>query len=310
MAVVWAAALFVIDRRFAPQPHGIPVWPATRAERRPVLFVVHVVPPVTEGSNPVGSALPIAIIEPNGVLTAPLANATTPQERVAAAARFLDSYGAPGTVLKLLRGGADAGTLRLFDSVEPGSALPLLPGSCEGLNVPETIAPQEFLVLAVSDLRFGAATSGSRPMRAVDRTAADVAARRYMAEEYPSVTIEDLGRATVSAVDLNRDGRAETVASRTVRFRDGSGRRALSLLQIVEPGTQQSERVISYSISFVLPDNATAESGYWFVDQVDASPNEFDEVVISASLPDRRAFLVVRREPKGWQDVYRLTIGP
>jgi hypothetical protein len=122
--------------------------------------------------------------------------------------------------------------------------------------------------------------------------------------------MEDVGLARVSAADLNRDGKPEIVASRLLRIQiDARHQINVDIFLVAEPGGGVGEA--EYETAYVhisgAPGSADtpALGAYSYVDQVNLSPSDYDELVVSNSRAGSSSYLVLRRGETAWGEVYQ-----
>jgi len=312
VAAVWAIGLGIVDRA-APHPRRISydASPTARLERRPVLFVIMrdetAVPPGAKPSSIAARAVPIALLEPSGELRPPISSSEDSTKRSAATSAFVDTYLHPDSALRLLQGGAAAGAMRIVESDDSGP-LPAGWGVCEASDR-SALAQSGATLLGISDLRFGSARSGDEPMREADRAVVSALLRRVVTDQYPGVHVEAVDEVKVRAVDLNRDGRRELVATAQARGRSGSrATPTVDCFLIAELADDTNYRVAFASV-VERPAEAEDSSILTFVDQIDLSPADFDEVVVRSALPGKQ-YRVLRRDVGGWREVYVSPVVP
>jgi hypothetical protein len=157
-------------------------------------------------------------------------------------------------------------------------------------------------LLGVSDPRFGAASSGARPMTASHREAAEGLARDAVRERYPEWQVESVGPARVRVADLDRSGRPEVLASLAVALRAGSGREAtVSLFLIGEPDASDPDR--PFRLAYVAAREVSDPGdGFAFLDQVDLTPAPADEVVVRSDEGGYARYVVLARAAAGWHE--------
>ncbi len=313
VAAVWVIGLGVVDR-IGPRNERMAyeASPTARLERRPVLFAIVRNPERAPADGESGvvpaEALPIAVVEPNGELRAPVPAAGAAETMVASHRLFADTYLRPGSVIRILQGGTSAGSMRV-DSIDHEGPLPTGHGTCAGLDL-SFLAPtvgDDMILLGVSDPRLGARTTGIAPMRASDRVIAFQLLRRVIADQNPDAHIEDLDAVRVRAVDLDRDGRHEIITSAIVRVRTSTQPHAeFGCLLIAEPRDEGDDSAYKTGLAYggEKPDETRSSCQYTYVDQVDLSESRYDEVVLGCA-KDGRHFLVLRRGSDGWREVYR-----
>src|SRR6185369_5153389 len=104
---VWGVGLGVLDRVYTPPAPRYTASPTARVERRPVLFAIHnsgrSERDTGAASSAIGTAIPIAAVDPTGALRPPLGAAD--DARGAEAAAFTSTYCAEGAPLRVLSGG-------------------------------------------------------------------------------------------------------------------------------------------------------------------------------------------------------------
>ena len=313
---VWAVFLVFAYQATPPSAVRYAVSPTARVERRPALFVVSrevSTIPNADGDSPlIGVAVPIALLEANGDLRPPLPQAAGPDERAANVRVFGETYCRPGSAVTLLRGGANAGVLR-FQEIDPpvGAQQPVFRGVCTGPDLSYMPAAETVhFALGISDHRLGSPASGTQPMRATHRAVAEQLMRRAAAERYPKAALEDVGLARVSAADLNRDGRPEIVASRPLRVHlDARQHINVDIFLIAEPvgGAGEAGYETAYIHISGAPGSADAPAlgAYSYIDQVNLSPSDYDELVVSNSRVGSSSYLVLRRGGMAWGEVYQ-----
>jgi hypothetical protein len=316
VAAVWAIGLGVVDRA-APTVTRVyhDASPAARLERRPVLFIVSYEASDWASHGESGALLaratPIAVVEPNGELRVPLPSGGEPDARSAAERMFVDTYYRAGNVIRILRGGSNAGMMRIVDAAHREGALPTGRGSYDGPDpsVDVAAAGKETLLLGVSDPRLAAPTTGSEPMRASDRVVAAHLLRRAVADRYPEARVDEAQEVRVRAVDLDRDGHREVIAWAALRVRTEPQKQAdvaCFLIAETRDGSASYRTAFSYVAGGL--DDPEGASKYSYVDQVDLSAAIHDEVVVSHKRADGQQYLVLRRGQEGWREVYRSSV--
>jgi hypothetical protein len=306
---VWIVFLGLLDRAAPTAGVRFVASPSADVERRPVLFAVSREASAGTGdARLIATATPIAVVEPDGDLRPPLAEAAGPEERERRSKSFVETYYPSGAALKLLRGGVDAGVLHAQSVSRAGDAPPVCRGACEGPDLSQMPAATPDFALAISDHRFGAPASGVRPMRESHRAAAERLLRQAAADRHPKGGVEEIKLVRVSAADLNHDGRAEIVASGALSVRlDAKSTLGLDVFLIAEP---VGEGPAGYKIAFARIDREpeglepSSAGGYRYVDQVDLSPAEYDEVVVRGARAGAPAYVVLRRGAAVWAEVY------
>jgi hypothetical protein len=313
VAAVWAIGLGIVDR-VGPRTERVSYEASltARLERRPVLFAIVRNPGHSSADGESGTfpaqALPIAIVEPNGELRPPLPAADGTEAWAAAERSFVDTYFRPGALIRILQGGANAGSMRVVGVTDREGPMPIGRGPCEGLDF-SLFAPTvgaETILLGVSDPRLGAQTTGIEPMRASDRVIAIQLVRRAIAEKNPEAHIEAVDAVRVRSVDLNRDGRHEIIASALVRIRTSPQHHTEVNCCLVAEPRDESDTPYRTGLAYSGAGSGLAENvcQYTYVDQVNLSNSRYDEVVLGC-VKDGRHFLVLRRGDDGWHEVYR-----
>jgi hypothetical protein len=313
VVAVWAIGLGVVDR-VVPRTEraSYEASPTARLERRPVLFAIVRNPGHASADNESGAfpakALPLAIVEPNGELRAPLPAADGSEAWVAAEQSFVDTYFRPGSLIRILQGGANAGSMRVVSTADREGPMPTALGSCEGLDL-SLLAPtvgDETILLGVSDPRLGAQRTGIEPMRASDRVIAVQLIRRTIADKNPDAHIESVDAVRVRSADLDRDDRHEIIASALVRIRTNTrAHKEISCCLVAEPrdeGDAPYRTGLEYSGEGAEAPESSCQ--YTYVDQINLSASLYDEVVLGC-VKDGHHFLVLRRMDDGWHEVYQ-----
>jgi len=312
MLAVWALGLGLVGRT-RPDVGGISFQtsPSARMERRPALFAITW---DRSGSNAgpgtIGVAVPIALIEPGGAIVPPIA-ARSDDAAQAEGRAFAAIYYKPTSELLLLRGGAAAGDVQVVSDVMMLGLLPVAQVEGSGPVDLGPLDPDATTLLAISDLRFAGRPTGTRAMRDEHRTAVDVASRQILRDRYPGHTVVDEGLARVRVADLDRDGRAEVLASRVVRLRDQSGiLENVVLFLIAEPERLPTVEESAYRVAFaalqVFSDNGP-HADIVFIDQADLTSASFDEVVLRLDEGDASRYAVLRRDQTAWSQVSSTT---
>jgi hypothetical protein len=310
---VWAIGLGIVDRA-APRKARVSIEasPTARFERRPALYVVTQHQSTAQaGDAPAAHpvrAIPIALVEPNGELRAPLPAMGESETWKVAERMFVSTYFRPGSLIAILQGGASAGIMRIMDVADRDGPIPTGRGVCEGTDL-SSMAPTvgtDTVLLGVSDPRIGSSKPGIEPMRASDREVAVQLLRRAVIEHYPDAHVDGLDAVRVRAVDLDHDGSREIIASAVVRIRTSPQQHAeVGCFLIAEP---RSEGAGGYrtACATVGDKAADAESRclFSYVDQIDLSAATYDEVVVGCAKADRH-FIVMRRGDEGWRETYR-----
>jgi hypothetical protein len=308
VAAVWAIGLGLVDRAAPRADHvSFEASPSARLERRPALFVIAHDSGISTLGQP-GSlparAVPIAIVEPSGELRAPVPGES--EARGTALRTFADTYFQPGSLIRILQGGAAAGSMRIVDATDREGPLPVGRGACEGPDL-SAMAPtvgDETVLLGVSDPRLSAPKTGVAPLRSADRAVVSQLLRRLVAGTYPDAHVESVDAVRIRAVDLDRDGRRELVAWGLCRIRTNAKQHAdVGCFLLAEP---QDDNASSYRAAFSLVGDRPEGSRclYSYVDQVNLSAAPYDEVVVGCA-KDGRHFLVLRRGGDGWREAYR-----
>ena len=304
-AASWAIALGVLDRGATPAPTGTFAGsPAARVERRPVLFVVRSRP--DGGADSPTVALPIASVDPGGAVRPPVPLASTDESRRAIAATFAADYLGNGTPLRLLYGGAVAGTLRFAGpspDVDPLAARV----ASDPTSRADVLTTSTEDLLAMSDMRYGASASGARPLRSTHVAAVEQLARTVARERYPNAQVESVDIVRVRVADLDRAGAPELLASVSVKLRFDAHRETTAALFILGEaagtGSTSASGGDGVHPAYVLAlDTAGAGDGFAFVDQVDLTASSFDEVVVRADQGGASRYLVLERGRDGWSE--------
>lgn len=308
MLSVWALGLGLVGRT-RPDVGGISFQtsPSARMERRPALFAVTWDRSgASAGPGTVGVAVPIALIEPGGAIVPPIA-ARSDDDAQAEGRAFAATYYKPSSELLLLRGGAAAGDVQFVSDFMMLGHLPVV--QVEGSRPVDLgpLDPDATTLLAISDLRFAGRPTGTRAMRDEHRSAVDVASRQILRDRYPGRTVVDEGLAMVRVADLDRDGRAEVLASRVVRMQDESGiLRSVVLFLIAEPERSPAVGESGYRVAFaavqVFADNGP-HADIVFIDQADLTSDTYDEVVLRLDDGDYSRYAVLRRDQTAWSQV-------
>lgn len=303
IAVVWVVGLGIVDGlqlRPGAMMESLPS--VSRAVRRPVLFAIC---PHRGGEPGLGVAIPIASVEPDGSFVSPLRAEGTEEERRAEEGAFIAAYCSQGASLRLLSGGAFAGTLTYGppESIGVGApAVRVVTDGTGGLDLLER-APED--MLGVSDPRYGAAMSGARAMRAVHRSAVEQLTRAAVKERYPEWQIESADLARVRVADLDRTGEPELLASRTVRLRsEKAPGRAVSLFMIGEPADGAAE---SFRLAYVAATETLfggAPATFFYIDQANLTPAVDDEVVVRSDRGGSTFYLILQRSAGRWNEVF------
>lgn len=308
MLSVWALGLGLVGRT-RPDVGGISFQtsPSARMERRPALFAVTWDRSrATAGPGTIGVAVPIALIEPGGAIVPPIA-ARSDDAALAEGRAFAATYYKPSSELLLLRGGAAAGDVQFVSDFTMLGHLPVIQVEGSGPVDLGPLDPDATTLLAISDLRFAGRPTGTRAMRDEHRSAVDVASRQLLRDRYPGRVLVDEGLARVRVADLDRDGRAEVLASRVVRMRDESGiLESVVLFLIVEPertpaAGESGYRVAFASVQFIAENGPNAD--IVFIDQADLTSATFDEVVLRLDDGDTSRYAVLRRDQTAWSQV-------
>ncbi len=305
---VWAVALGILDAQspvIDQNRYGASM--RTRVERRPALFVVTT--PQDESPSPSVStvtAVAIALVEPGGVLRSPISRSGSDEDQGREMRAFADTYFASNETLELLRGGALAGTLKFAGDTRSRESLPVArltavaPGQAPGIE-------REEALLAVTDRRFGAASSGVRPMREAHRFEIDQLTRKIVRDRFPGYVIDGEPVSRVRVADLNRDGQPEVLASVTLTLRaDARPAQNVSLFMIGEAAssTDAGATLRAAYVNASTAAESTEPASVTFVDQVDLSPDTFDEVVLRSVSGDSMEYVVVQRRDQGWVEIF------
>jgi len=305
MLAVWAFGLGVLDR-MRPDEAGTSFQssPSARVEQRPALFAVTWDRSGTNvGPGTIGIATPIALVEPGGAIVSAIVARSEDAAR-AEARKFAATYFKPSTGLLLLRGGAVAGEVRFVGDPLLDGFVPVVPVAGTGPNDFGPLVVEATTLLAISDQRATSEQSGIRPMRDDHRKAVDTAVRQVLKDRFPSCEIVDEGLARVRVADLDRDGLAEVLASRFLKFRGESGliENAVVFL-IAEPERVPVAGETSYRIAFASM-RVFAIDGprpdIVFIDQADLTSSEVDEVVLRYDDGATSRYAVLRRDQTVW----------
>lgn len=303
VVAVWGVALVFMDR--SPSvPGRFGASPTARIERRPAIFVVHCRVAETRGGGDgtlMGEATPVALVEPSGELRPPI-----PEGGAGSRAAFRDAYYTPNASIRLLAGGAEMGRLVVDRALSVDEGDLVGRGACSGSGG-STLAggPPIRVMLGVSDQRVGALESAQRPMRASHREAAARLLKSEATARVPTARLDDLSALRVRVTDLNHDGRPELVVTGLVAGRDADGRSVrLHGLLIAEPGPGEG----SYQPAYTCLEPDAGDAGHCeYIDQIDVSPAEYDEVVLDIGQGAERTYAVLRRDGDGWREVFRGT---
>jgi hypothetical protein len=296
-AMLWALALGVLDQGPAPATR-FSSSPAARVERKPVLFAVRM-RAQDNAADAVATAVPVASVDAGGVLGPAVPTASTDDARRAISTAFAEDYFANGAPLRLLYGGAVAGALRFGGAGDASGMVPTARVSTDATSRADVLTSATDDLLAISDLRYGAPTSGARPMRESHRASVEQLARAAVRDRYPGWQVESLDLVRVRVADLDRKGAPELLASLTARLR-GDARRVtvVSMFLIGEPAGGETFR-LAYVTTLEEPE---AGEGFVFVDQVDLTASPFDEVVVRTETRGGARYVVLERGSDGWTE--------
>ena len=300
--LVWAFALLVLDHN-SPIPERRRFGASARAhvERRPVLFVVM----APAGSDDTGSPITahaLAYVERGGLIRPVIPRSWSGPDRERGMREFAETYFASDQTVELLRGGAAAGTLRLAGEMRVAELIP----SARLTPVGQTRGPgleREETLLGVSDARLGAPSSGVRPMRESHRAEVERIARRIAKDRFTTWQIESEDVARVRVADLNRDGLPEILASLTLRLRGENRTTQTAEIFIICEGSQNGEYRETY-VATGIGETGKAPASLSFVDQIDVSPEPFDEVVLRRTDGASSEFLVLQRRDGAWAEIF------
>lgn len=308
IAGVWAVALGILDTQSPivdPNRYGGSI--RNRVERRPVLFVVAAPQdePAATSATTV-TAVAIAVVEPGVVVRSPISHAGSADDQTRELRAFSDTYFAASETVELLRGGALAGSMRFAGDARTGDSLPVarlmsvVPGQSPGIE-------REEVLLAVTDRRIGASSSGVRPMRESHRAEVDQLARRIFRDRFPGTQIDGDLTMRVRVADLNRDGQPEILATVSARLHaEAKPVERANLFVIAESiadGTSDPSVRSTFVMTSVAPDPVEPDL-VTFVDQVDLSPDVYDEVVLRIASDDSAEYLVLQRRGPEWFEVF------
>ncbi len=304
VVLVWVVALGVLDRAYTPPASArYSTSPTAHVERRPVLFAIcpRRGDDQRDGAEAIGVALPIASIDPSGGLL-PAVPVRSDERRQADLAAFVATYCSEGTALRVLYGGAFAGTLYFMGAPDLDTTLPEARvgyGAADPVDIVENAAND---LLGISDPRFGAASSGARPMQATHREEVERMIRAAVRDRFPHWQFESAGLARVRVADLDRSGESEVLASATVQLRvDAKRETTVVLFLIGEPTPAGSDEPFRLAY-FAARETSDAESGFAFLDHADLTPAQFDEVVVRSDEGASVRYLVLQRGVDGWRE--------
>jgi hypothetical protein len=302
IATVWAVALGIVDGlQLPPEPLPRSALVASRAVRRPVLFVVcpH------RGEPGPGVAIPIAAIEPDWSFRSPLVEDGPEDVRRAEEGAFVATYCYQGAELRLLSGGAFAGTLSYGSVATFGAGLPAVRVVSDGTGASMTVDSTPEDLLGISDPRFGASMSGARAMQTAHRSAVEQLTRVAIKERYPQWQIESADLARVRVADLDRTGEPELLASRTVRLRsEGSPNLSVAIFLIGETETGATE---SFRLAYAAVGEAAPDAGamtFAYVDQANLTPAADDEIILRSDRGGSTSYLILQRTSGRWREVF------
>lgn len=308
MLVMWAVILGIVDRS-RPEADGLSfrASPSARVERRPALFVVTWDRAGTNvGPSTIGIATPIALVEPGGAIVAPIV-ARTEEAALTEAREFAATYFKQSTGLLLLRGGAAAGEVRYVGDPLLDGLVPVVPVAGTGPTDLGPLVVEATTLLAISDRRHAGRLSGVRPMRDEHRSAVDEAMRQVLKDRFPDSVIVEEGLARVRVADLDRDGRAEVLASRILQVRNESGLlENAAIFLIAEPERTPIIGASGYRIAFVALQFFALDgprSDVVFIDQADLTSADYDEVVLRYDNEGASRYAVLRRDQTVWTQV-------
>ena len=302
IACVWAVGLGIVDRlQLQPAP-PFEASAGSRTVRRPVLFAV-----CPHRNAGLGVAIPIASIEPDGSFRRAVPDEASDEAQRNAESTFIATYCHTGATLRLLSGGAFAGTVSFGAPASLGSGAPSVRvASEEGASASSIVASAPDDLLAITDPRYGAAMSGARPMQDLHRTAAEQLTRVAVKARFPLWQLESATLERVRVADLDRTGEPELLVTSRVRLRgEGASKLTVALFVVGEPGASAAE---PFRLAYVLGREVSEgdeTTGFSFVDQANLTPANVDEIVVRDQRPEGAAhYIVLQRASGGWYQVF------
>ena len=303
VASVWAVGLGIVDElQLRPEVtmENLPL--ASRAVRRPVVFAIC---PHRDAGEGLGVAIPIASIEPDGRFVSPLMAQGSEAERRADEGAFVATYCYQGASLRLLSGGAFAGTLTYGEPAVIGVGLPAVKVVANGTDGASLFERGREDMLGISDPRYGAAMSGARAMQADHRSAVEQLTRAALKERYPQWQIESADLARVRVADLDRTGEPEFLASRTVRLRGAEAAElSVSLFMIGEARDDASDAFQLAYVAAAETQPGGPAAAFFYVDQANLTPAVVDEVVVRSERGAATFYMILQRSAGRWREAF------
>ena len=209
--------------------------------------------------------------------------------------KFTETFFHPGRRYRVVFGGGDAGTLSVVKEIEPG---------CIGLTAEVQLQTSARIggqveALAVSSDDIGRGESFRRAPTEEERAAALTIARRiYVQRRVTAALIKKMSTVNLTAIDLERDGKAELIGSFQIR----------------------DAKYISYDLFVIF--EATAAGNYkaalsWYNrgdeenyesrrlgDAVDLDGDGIAEVIVENSYYESNDYVIYKRQGVNWRPIY------
>ncbi len=240
---------------------------------------------------------PIVLIDARGRFSPPPIGGDTPQE-AATAERFIKDFFRTGRKYRLLFGGGAAGMVAIKNYQEPG---------CIGMTAAVSTETEvklggEVFALATNSEKLGAgsgAGSGMRraPTDAERAAAVDLARQVFKINRVAPARLNKMETNNLTAVDLDRDGRAELIGSFIIKGKYGV---EAAVYLIAEPS---GAKFISAMKWFARGEEADAQYRR-LVDVLDLDADGTMEVLTQGIYYESHDFMIYKKQGRAWRVVY------
>ena len=235
---------------------------------------------------------PVVIIRA-GRYTVPPGDAVANDE-MAHYRNFIRNFYRPGRSYRLLFGGGEAGSLEVVKYLEPG---------CVGLEASARLQTALKLggqvnALATNSAAFGKGAGTRRaPTDAERASALELARRIFRQNKVAAARISKMEVNNLTAIDLNRDGRAELVGSFLITGEFGVDD---AVFLVAEPG------IDDYAVTLNFYHHGSEEDTQYrrLVDALDLDGDGTAELIVQGLYYESHNYFIYKRTRGAWRPVY------
>ena len=273
--------------------------PFPQNSKAPVLFVVYGMP------VPNAYMVPFAIME-QGQFKPPIAGDSDAEEIT----RFTDAYYARGSKYRVLFGGAEAGSLTIKKSNKDTECTRT---SADVALKTQAKLNRNVMALATNSETLGATQTNRRTPTSQERAALlPLVKAAYREKGVPASLLSGLVTVNLTALDLDKDGKAELIGSFVVKKQRG-GLARYALFLFAEPQGQSYKTTVLQYDQFTMKDIMSGaaitiiENGVYLerlVDALDLDGDGLSEVVTLRDGLEGDGYSILKKQDGKWNRIY------